>query len=154
LRPGQLSLPTREDPVFRKLPEFALRFIRTTTAAPRPEDGAAATEQVWDELGLLLREVADGTVRRWTDDASGNVRRYQDRERGAGTYQYTSWTLLSRQADPLGQAVHYRYTAGERLAAVVDPGGTVHEYIHDHKERLTQVRRHGVVKEEYRYDLA
>jgi RHS repeat-associated protein len=163
----RIAVPSADDPVLRRVPEFARGALRTKESTPPDTRSvspsrlleastiAAGPRLEYDELGLLLREQwPDGTSRRFAYDANGNMRRLIDREGATYSYEYASWNHLVRQTDPLGNSTAYTDTFAEKLTTLTDPGGCVSEYGYDLKDRVTEVRRHGTVRDRYSYDAA
>lgn len=115
---------------------------------PAPQSG-----RVFDVFGNLTEQHDDfGHVRRWTYDASGNLRDFVDFDGDRWQFDCGSWHLLLRLTDPLGRDFQHEYGTHERPIACTDPGGTRSDYRYDTNEDLVEVRRHGVVRETYARD--
>lgn len=148
---GRVRAPEPSHPLLTTLPSPLARLVQTRSNGTR----AAGPVHVRDELGALVREEhADGTNRRWTFDANGNIARVIDRNGAERTYEYGSWNQLMADTDPLGRRTMYRYTPAEKLAAVTDVRGSTREFRYDQKDRLIEVRVDGTTLHRYLWDHA
>jgi RHS repeat-associated protein len=149
-----IRLPESGAAVLQQVHRFARGQVRTTDP-PQPGRNGDGAGPVYDELGLLLRDVGpDGKGRSWSYDVNGRVARYHDRDGAAHRVEYTSYNHPHRATDPVGNTVTFQFSQTEQLAAVVDAGGTRTEFVRDRKDRIVRIVRHGAVKEEYAYDRA
>lgn len=131
-------------------PSTALEWELGALLRPQDIQQPEAIKKQCDALGRIVEEHLDLTAkRRWEYDGNGNILALKDGDGASRRFVYTSWNLLQREIDPLGNATHYAYTARERVARVVDPGGTTSEYSYDLRDNITRVIRHGRVREEY-----
>lgn len=118
----------------------------------------AGPDRLWtrlerDLLGRVTREVDSlGRTREWHYDATGNVVGRLDRDGRYSSLETTSWNLLGKSSDPLGNAMEYEYSRTELVVGVKDPLGNVTRYEYDEKERLVRVSRQGRVRDAYVYD--
>jgi RHS repeat-associated protein len=114
-----------------------------------------AAGRIFSELGkLLAQEDAFGRIRRWTYDASGNVRTYIDFDGSKWTYEMGAWHFLCATTSPLDATVQFTHTTAGNVASCVDAGGTRSEYGYDLRDQLVSVQRHGKVRETYALDAA
>jgi RHS repeat-associated protein len=151
-----------DDRVLRPFPPAVYdTFLGLTTAydegAARAASSQPAGETEPDRFtgpGVHIRSEAPEVAERKRYDPCGNLTEHRDRDGSAYRYAYTSWSLLEKEIDPLGNITTYRYSPYAWTTHVTDPRHTETEYVYDRKDRLTEVHRHGRLREQYIYDKA
>lgn len=105
----------------------------------------------WDRVETTY---PDGTTRRWTYDAGGNLLTYEDRRAQTWTYTYDARGRRLTETNPEGGVTTLTWNPDDTLASRVDHAGNETLFAYDAQRRLSTVTYADLSTRAFTYDAA